>query len=241
MYIFKVLIATYSWLMLVILTVVFGLLVYLGRLFTWILGVRPNHIIHRISCTWAKSFFASNPLWTVKIEGKENLPKKGEKIVIVANHQSNFDIFSIYLLGIQFRWLSKASVFNIPIVGDAMRWSGYIGVKRKDPASRKEALNAAEKTVMSDAPMLFFPEGTRSRDGEVKNFKIGAFKLAKDTGAKILPIAVVGTREFLPPGSFVPNGNPIVLKVLPRVDSAEAEDLEEFASTVRQKIIDALQ
>ena len=81
-------------------------------------GIRLTMMAHRNSSLWGKTFFWINPGWTYQIEGLENLPKKNEGAVIVANHSSGVDICALFATNIQFRWLSKDDIFKIPMMGD---------------------------------------------------------------------------------------------------------------------------
>lgn len=85
-----------------------------------------------------------------------------------------------------------------------MAWCGYIPINRGDPTSHKEALAKAARWLQMGTPMFFFPEGTRSHDGTLKPFKVGAFKIADENGVSVVPIAIKGAKDLLPKGSAVP-------------------------------------
>jgi len=198
--------------------------------------------VHRIASVWGRSIIKMMPGWNVEISGQENLPKDYEAAVIVANHESMSDIWATYYLGIQFRWLSKDSVFKIPMIGHAMRWSGYIPIARGNKSSHIDAMRQSADRIRKGIPMFFFPEGTRSVDGKVKEFKIGAFKLAQDTQTAILPIAIHGAGDLMRKGSSHPSSKATVrLKILPQIPPPEQSDndLERYAQKVREKIITA--
>lgn len=211
-------------------------------------GIRPASLgngkgVHRIAGLWGRTIIKMMPGWQVEISGWENLPADNEAVVIVANHESMSDIWAMYYLGIQFRWLSKDSVFKIPMVGHAMSWSGYIPITRGNKSSHMEAMRQSEDRIRKGIPMFFFPEGTRSPDGEVKEFKIGAFKLAKDTQVPVLPIAIHGAGNLMKKGSSHPSFKATVrMKVLPKVAPPQASDhdhLETYAEGIRRQIIAA--
>ncbi len=100
------------------------------------------------------------------------------------------------------KWLGKASLFRIPVVGWMMRMAGDIPVERGDSDSAKGAMATCARWLERGVPVMLFPEGTRSKDGQLLPFKDGAFRLAIDTGADVLPIAVAGTRTALPKHSW---------------------------------------
>ena len=122
--------------------------------------------------------------------------------MVVSNHESNADPFLVSFLPWEMKWLGKASLFRIPVVGWMMRMAGDIPVERGDSDSAKEAMAACERWLARGMPVMLFPEGTRSKDGQLLPFKDGAFRLAIETGADVLPVAVAGTREALPKHSW---------------------------------------
>lgn len=182
------------------------------------------------------------PGWRVEISGQENLPGENEAVVIVANHESMSDIWAMYYLDIQFRWLSKASIFKIPMIGRAMGWSEYIPIARGNRSSHAEAMRQSEDRIRKGIPMFFFPEGTRSEDGTIKEFKIGAFKLAKDTQVHVLPVAIHGAGDLIRKNSSHPSFKATVrMKILPQEapPAKGDDDMEAYAAAIREKIITA--
>jgi len=198
--------------------------------------------IHRVASFWGRTIIKMMPGWKIEVSGQENLPEDDEPVVIVANHESMSDIWAMYFLGIQFRWLSKDSVFKIPMVGHAMKWAGYIPITRGNKASHMESMRQSSDRLSRGIPMFFFPEGTRSTDGTIKEFKIGAFKLARDSKVAILPIAIHGAGDLMRKGSSHPSMRATVrLKILPKIapPAMSNENLELYAEQVRQLIITA--
>jgi 1-acyl-sn-glycerol-3-phosphate acyltransferase len=217
-------------------SLIFANLVILSYFLSFFLNkTKRNSVAHFFSSLWGKSIIWLTPGWKVKIEGKENFDKN-QRYVFVANHESATDIFVMYFTNLQFRWLSKASIFKIPFIGHAMKYSGYIPVDRGNRGSHRKALESSVQTVKSGIPMLYFPEGTRSRTGDLNSFKVGAFKLAADTDAKILPICLVGTKDLLQKGSMVPGKANVTVKILEPTDQNAGESLEDYAARVRDII-----
>ena len=101
------------------------------------------------------------------------------------------------------KWLSKASLFRIPVVGWMLTLAGDIPIHRGRGGSAKEAMDGCTRWLDRGVPVVIFPEGTRSPDGTMGPFKDGAFRLALDSGAQIVPIAVCGTRKALPKHSWI--------------------------------------
>lgn len=193
--------------------------------------------VHSQSIRWAKRLFSLVPGWEIEIRGQEFLPHDGQSYVIVANHESAVDILVLYHLGRQFRWLAKDSAFRVPIIGQAMTWAGYIPVKRGDRASHKQALQQSGEVLQSGVSMLFFPEGTRSDNGEIKPFKAGAFLLAKEHGFGILPIVLCGTSRLLKKKSLSPFPARVRMEILAPIYCQDAEIVEEFSKRVEKLII----
>ncbi len=195
--------------------------------------------IHSMAIRWAKSIIFLTPGWKVRVEGCENLPRKDQACVFVANHESATDIFVTYYIGSQFRWLSKAEVFKVPMIGLSMKWAGYVGIKRGQKQSHIKALEESAEWLKKGIPMLFFPEGTRSETGELRPFKIGAFKLADEQNVTVVPIVLHGTRHLLKKHSATPGTANVTVKILPAMRRRGDETYETFASRTRQLIIDA--
>ena len=142
-----------------------------------------------------------NPLWHFETDGdgpsNPRLP-----YVAVSNHESYADIFLISHFPWEMKWLSKDTIFRIPVMGWMMRMANDIPIKRGKKESVVSALQGCRDRLAKRTSVMIFPEGTRSRTEELLPFKDGAFKLAIEAGAPILPIAVAGTRDCMAKGSF---------------------------------------
>lgn len=155
----------------------------------------------RIAALWARLIARLTPV-RVEIEGMENV-EPGRSYVVVANHQSQYDIPVIYgFCGLDLRWVMKAEIGRIPFVAQGCRAIGHIFIDRSDPEQARAAINRAVADLPDGTGVLFFPEGTRSRNGELLRFRKGAFRVAIDRGLPVLPMTVTGTRAILQPGSF---------------------------------------
>lgn len=138
----------------------------------------------------------------VKVIGAENI-EPGTSYVITSNHQSHYDIYVLYgWLGVDFKWVMKKELENVPVLGFACKVLGHIYIDRSDPKGAVETIKAAKSKIVNGISVLFFPEGTRSKDGQIGIFKKGAFKMAIDLGIPVLPITINGTRKILPKGSL---------------------------------------
>jgi 1-acyl-sn-glycerol-3-phosphate acyltransferase len=177
-------------------TLVLGILVIVLSFF-----VRSGNPLHKIARFWGKSILVVSRV-KVSVKGLSNIDPSSSYIYM-PNHQSNFDI--PVLLGhltVQFRWLAKMELFKIPIFGRAMRKAGYISIDRYNRESAFESLKVAADKIKSGVSVLIFPEGTRSRDGNIRPFKKGGFVMAIDSGVPIVPVVITGTRAIMPRGKF---------------------------------------
>ncbi len=137
-----------------------------------------------------------NPLWRFDVTG--GIPSDPRRpYVVVANHESFVDILLISHLPFEMKWMSKETFFKYPLVGWMMRLAGDIRLERGDKASAANALAESRDRLDKHVSVMIFPEGTRSKTGELQPFKDGAFRLAIEAGAPILPLAVYGTRDAL--------------------------------------------
>jgi 1-acyl-sn-glycerol-3-phosphate acyltransferase len=142
-----------------------------------------------------------NPLWRFETSGTF-IRDPRRPYIAVSNHESYADIFLISHLPWEMKWLSKETMFRIPFFGWMMQMAGDIQVRRGERSSIVEAMAAARDRLAKRVSIMIFPEGTRSRGGEMLPFKDGAFRLAVETGTPILPIAVAGTRHAMAKGTF---------------------------------------
>jgi 1-acyl-sn-glycerol-3-phosphate acyltransferase len=201
----------------------------------------PNgRVLHLYSCGWAQLYFWVNPIWELRIAHRDRLPWRGPA-VLVANHESLADILVLFGLFRPFKWVSKMSVFKVPLIGWNMQLNRYVGVVRGDKASVLKMLGDCEAWLDRGVPVLLFPEGTRSLDGQVKEFKDGAFHLAIKKGCPVIPIAVAGTARTLPKHGFVLRQSAnCKVEVLEPVDPAAfGGDVAALREAVRERIIAA--
>ncbi len=216
-----------------------GLLLILSVAF-FVARNRMDDLAHLAATSWGRSFFYINPWWKFQIEGQNHLDSIDEPVVFVANHQSAADIVAVYLLGVQFRWLSKASMFKWPMIGLAMRIAGYVPVERGNKESHIRAYNQSRETLLNGKSMLYFPEGGRSKNGQIKTFKHGAFRLALETTSPILPIVISGTKNLMPRRSFVPGVASMKMKVLPAYHPKNGDDVASITAKIREVFLNEL-
>jgi 1-acyl-sn-glycerol-3-phosphate acyltransferase len=234
------LVAVYFWVMGFCLTVVFGSAVIIHGSIHRLL--RPHvpfdPIGHKYGISWGKLIMTLTPGWSLEVTGTHNLGSK--PVVYVANHSSMVDIWVMFTLGVDFRWLSKDEYFRIPLLGTAMRMCGYIPVLRTSKSSQKQAMEQSYETLKRGHSMFFFPEGTRSKTAELLEFKLGAFKLAKEAHVPIQPIVLYGANQLLEKGGLIPQKAKIQVSVLPPQSLEDVNDLPTFAANMRRSIQERL-
>src|SRR5579859_3422342 len=186
---------------------------------------RRRVVLHLYSCFWAAFYIYCNPLWRLRVVGREKLPWRGPA-VLVANHASLIDILVLFSLYRPFKWVSKAENFRLPLIGWNMTLNDYVPLVRGSRSSILKMMDHCRAHLRRGASVLIFPEGTRTRDGELQAFKDGAFRLAADMGCPVIPIAVHGTGDVLPKHGMVlrkrMRGTVEVLDAIAPCDDAEA-------------------
>ncbi len=149
---------------------------------------------------WSRLNALLTPVF-IKVEGKHNI-SGNESYVVIPNHQSYFDIFIIYgWLGLDIRWIMKKELERIPGIGFGSKKVGHIFLDRRNKRVAVESLNKAKSILVNGTSVVIFPEGTRSTDGTLGEFKRGAFKLANDLQLPLLPVTINGTGRILPAGT----------------------------------------
>jgi 1-acyl-sn-glycerol-3-phosphate acyltransferase len=144
---------------------------------------------------------AINP-WSIHVSSRENL-RPGQVYVIVSNHQSFADIPVVAHLNVDAKWLGKAELFRTPVIGWMLKMAQDIPVERGDRSKSARALLQCARQLRDGCSVVFFPEGTRSLDGQVRPFNDGPFQLAIREGVPILPVVVDGTGDALPRHSWI--------------------------------------
>ncbi len=182
-----------------------------------------------------------NP-WRLHIAGTERL-QPGGVYVVVSNHQSLADIPVISHVMIDTKWLGKAELFRLPVVGWMMKMAGDVPVQRGDRRKAAQAMLQCSRYLREHVSVVFFPEGTRSRDGEMLPFNDGPFRLAIRDQVPLLPLVVEGSGSALPRNSWLFGGtSDIYLTVLDpvSVEGWNTDQIGELRDSVREKMIDEL-
>jgi 1-acyl-sn-glycerol-3-phosphate acyltransferase len=216
----------------IILTLFFSILSLLVAFFD-----SSGNRVHRVAALWASSALV---LCSVRVKIVNlDLLQPGQPYILAANHQSLFDILALLSkLKVQFRWLAKESLFNIPIFGRAMRKAGYIPINRSNPIQAYQSLLLAAKKIQEGTSVLIFPEGTRQEKDHLGDFKKGGFILAIKSQEPIVPIGIIGSGKVLAKNSLriYPGTIRIVLgKPIP-TQGCQARDAKALMEKVRAAI-----
>jgi 1-acyl-sn-glycerol-3-phosphate acyltransferase len=190
---------------------------------------------------WARLLSWATPMF-LRVEGKNNIDKK-QSYVVVSNHQSQYDILALYgWLGVDFKWIMKKELRKVPVLGYACETLGHIYIDRKNTESALESVCQAKKKAANGTSILFFPEGTRSRDGQLLPFKKGAFRMAMDLDIPILPVTIVNTRHILPTRSIrlVPGAARMIIHPPVDISGYDNDSLTELIEHVRTTIASKL-
>jgi 1-acyl-sn-glycerol-3-phosphate acyltransferase len=181
-----------------------------------------------------------NPLWRFRTSGTPP-PDPRRPYVVVSNHESFADILLISHLPWEMKWLSKAELFKVPVLGWLMRLAGDVPVRRGEGRSAVEALQRCRSVLKNKVSVMIFPEGTRSPTADMLPFKDGAFRLAIDTGVPILPLAVSGTGTALPKHGWRFGRSVAEVRVLEPIETAglTVKDVPALRNRVRARILEA--
>jgi 1-acyl-sn-glycerol-3-phosphate acyltransferase len=238
--ILKLIYQPYKWMVVVpfmlAITVVLGLVcIATGAVFT-------QDAANVAAVLWSRLSCAIVPVRVV-LTGKKNFTPQNA-YVVVANHQSMVDIPVIHgFMGLHIKWVMKQELHNIPIFGTACHYLGCIFIDRSHRDAAIRSIHHARKLLSPRASVLFFAEGTRSRDGQVRPFKKGAFVFARETGLPILPVTIKNSYQLLPPDSLdlVPGKVEIIVHRPVYVLANDPDRMDAVIASVRATIAAPLQ
>lgn len=223
---------TYMWIVLFLYTFTLGPLLGVLLLFNW-----RDIFYVLITRTWARLIVFSSRV-PLEITGLEKIPPL--PCVYMSNHQSYFDVISLVgYLPVPVRFVAKKVLTYIPVFGQLMWAAGHIIIQRENPRQAFSKLDRAAEKIRTGTSVLVFPEGTRSPDHVLGEFKKGGFVLALKAGVPIVPISIMGTRPMMPKGSFRFSRTRVKIKVGNPVLTSDytMERKEEIMARVRLDMI----
>lgn len=204
-----------------------------------------RRVVHNLSRCLVYLFFGLifRPFWRCQVEGLENIDRK-KSYVVLLNHSNMNDIPILYFLPLDFRWVSKQEVFKVPIIGQFLLLHGDILIERGNPSVAMGKVRAeGREWLKRGVSVAIFPEGTRSRSGELLRFKSGAFRLAQEAGVEILPVVADGTKSLIASNGVMGFRGRVKLRVLPAVSAQRVAqtELKDLVDEVRTQMKEALE
>lgn len=198
---------------------------------------------HKASGWVVRHLWSRGMLWYYGAEviasGVEHIDPE-RTYVFISNHQSHFDVLTIFLTSpVSPRFVTKRELFKIPFFGWYLKAAGHVPIDRSNRAGAIKSLDRAAEQIRSGTPIVAFPEGSRSEDGDVHSFKKGPFMLALKAGVPVVPVSITGSRECVPKGAlrarpgtiWVHYGEPIVLTGM------TVDDRDALMERVREEIV----
>ena len=191
-------------------------------------------VLHAFVCWSCHAYLHVNPLWRVRVEGRERIPRGAS--VLVVNHQSMADVAACMGLHRPFKFVSKASLFSLPVVGWAMKMLRYVRLERGRPHSTRAKLDQCRHWLRRGLAVLMFPEGTYAPGAALLHFKPGAFVLARDERVPMVPVLISGTRDLVVgDGPWMAPRVNIRIRVLDPLDFPAGADAVQVAAAMRER------
>jgi len=192
-----------------------------------------------IARIWARSLLLIAGV-RITAEGLEKIDLT-RPFVIATNHASYFDTPVILdKIGIQFRFLAREGLFRIPLLGTHLKLAGHVPVSQKDPrAALRSMQKAADNIREKGISMLIFPEGGRTRDGNLQDFKEGVAYIAIKAGVSIIPVGLTGTRDIVAMGSAIVRPGKVTLRVGEPIstEGLSLKDRQKLTDEVRERVL----
>jgi 1-acyl-sn-glycerol-3-phosphate acyltransferase len=221
-------------------TVVFGWLLAVPLWIGTMAFDPAQKILHLFVHTWVFQYLKIWPGWSVKVLHRERIPNG--PCVFVVNHQSMADVVAVMGLRTQYKFVSKETLFTLPIVGWTMKMLKYIKVERGKPHSMHQMVEECRFWIRKGVPVLIFPEGTYSSDPKkLLPFKRGAFMVAIEEKVPLVPVFLRGTTELIhEDGPWMSPRAKITVEVQDPIVPLPGETDDALASRTRRLFAEAL-
>jgi len=197
----------------------------------------------RVARAWARTLLAVSGI-AVRVQGLEQIDPEGS-YVFMSNHLSYMDTpVALAHIPVQFRFLAKRGLFQIPFLGQHLVRAGHIPVPREDPRAAVKVMQRAAQTIQQKRiSLLIFPEGGRSHDGQLRSFKEGGAYIAIRAGVPVVPLAMIGTQKVLPFGAGIVTPGQVTLRILKPVDTHQLtlKDRGALTEKLREIILTELE
>jgi 1-acyl-sn-glycerol-3-phosphate acyltransferase len=225
----------------------YGVTTALLTLVSLLISIWSEREARALARLWAKANLGVAGI-KVKVEGKENLPLSSSAddselgFMIAANHTSAADIFAIMAgLPLDLCWVARASLLRKPFMGWHLKRL-HIPLARGSVGSAKSFIREGKSKLDSGAAVVVFPEGTwKEGEGPMLPFKKGSFLLARSSERPIVPLAILGSQELLPPETLIPKKGTITLRIGTPIDPKQFSDYEHLAGETYRAISELLE
>jgi 1-acyl-sn-glycerol-3-phosphate acyltransferase len=193
-----------------------------------------ERILHDFARLWSRWIMGTiqSP---VRVSGLDKIDVTKAQVYAV-NHASALDIPILYVnLPFQFRIVFKSELLSYPVIGWHLKRSGQICINQQFPARSIGSVRAALKDLKAGTPLVIFPEGGRTPDGEIKPFMSGAFFLAIKAHVDVVPVALIGTFDLLPMNTYHIKSRPLEMRVGRPIPTAglTTHDMESLPERVK--------
>ena len=191
---------------------------------------------------WCARWWCRLIAWSIfariRVYGTENV-SADQNYVYMANHSSLIDTPAMFAyLPHQFRIMAKKELFYVPFMGWHLWSAGNFPIDRSDPRKTAKSLRKVIDGIRAGKSLAVFPEGTRTPDGRLQEFKHGAFKIAMRAGVSIVPVSIRGTFKLLPKTTLAPRPGRVDVIIGKPIDTREysEKNLNELISRTRAAI-----
>ncbi|MBV9404434.1 MAG: 1-acyl-sn-glycerol-3-phosphate acyltransferase [Acidobacteriaceae bacterium] len=221
----------------VLATIVFGSISLIVSFFD-----KTGAVQIRVARGWARTLLFVSGV-RVSVEGLEHIDPHGS-YVFISNHLSYMDTpVALAHIPVQFRFLAKRGLFQIPFLGQHLSRAGHIPVPREDPRAAVKTMQTAAETIQQKKiSLLIFPEGGRSHDGRLQSFKEGGAYIAIRAGVPVVPLVMIGTRQVLPFGGGIVKPGSVTVRILKPIEThaLALKDRGALTSKLQELIVDAV-
>jgi 1-acyl-sn-glycerol-3-phosphate acyltransferase len=198
---------------------------------------RSGDLVLTLARLWARGVMLSAGVRVVAVE-RAPLDRK-RPYVFMANHVSMVDIWALLVaVPVPLRFIAKKQLAAIPLFGWAMRAGRFIFIDRQNASAARRSIDEAARRIKEGRSVVIFPEGTRSREGQLLPFKKGGFHLAVNAGVEIVPVAIHGSRALMPPGTLMIRAGEVTVELGEPVSTAGVSngDRDLLVERVRDRV-----
>jgi 1-acyl-sn-glycerol-3-phosphate acyltransferase len=194
-------------------------------------------------CVWGSKFWIRGSGIEVKVSGRENV-EKNKSYIFVANHRSYIDTTALFAYaGTKIGLIAKKEVLKVPVLGQGMKFIKFVAIDRSNPERALQTMETVRRTVDGGYSFGIFAEGTRAFPGELLPFKKGAFHLALQTGAAIVPVCIKNTDYLMGKKTGVARFGTMEIVLLPPIETkglSPETDLPDLLKKTRAALAEEL-